>query len=84
MAGKEIFGVMDLAEIIAIMNVGFNLVNMVSGSIMGYVYDFTGSYNGILLAIAVMLAISFVLVVLIYKKKDSLPWEERTVEVAKK
>lgn len=84
LAGKEIFGVMDLAEIIAIMNVGFNLVNMVSGSIMGYVYDFTGSYNGILLAIAVMLAISFVLVILIYKKKDSLPWEERTVEVAKK
>ena len=73
-----------MPEILAVLNIGFNVVNMVSGSIMGYVYDFTGSYNGILLAIAIMLAIAFVLVVLIYKKKESLPWEERVMEVAKK
>ena len=39
----------------------------------------TGSYKAILVAIAVMYAISFVLVYTIYKKKDELPWEEKTV-----
>ena len=83
MGAKQIFGTLDLPEILPLVNIGYNVTNMLASSAIGYVYDFTGSYQAILVAIAVMYAISFGLVWLIFKKKDTLPWEEKVVEAAK-
>ena len=77
MGAKQIFGTLELAEILPLVNIGYNVTNMIASSAIGYVYDFTGSYKAILVAIAAMYAISFVLVYIIYKKKDELPWEEK-------
>ena len=77
MGAKQIFGTLELAEILPLVNIGYNVTNMIASSAIGYVYDFTGSYKAILVAIAAMYAISFVLVYFIYKKKDELPWEEK-------
>ena len=82
MGAKQIFGTLDLPEILPLVNIGYNVTNMLASSAIGYVYDFTGSYKAILVAIAIMYAISFLLVVAIYKKKDSLPWEEKVIEKA--
>ncbi|MBQ1250963.1 MAG: hypothetical protein IIY00_05140, partial [Clostridia bacterium] len=73
---------LDLPEILPLVNIGYNVTNMLASSAIGYVYDFTGSYKAILVAIAIMYAVSFLLVVAIYKKKDSLPWEEKVIEKA--
>lgn len=82
MGAKQIFGTLDLPEILPLVNIGYNVTNMLASSAIGYVYDFTGSYKAILVAIAIMYAVSFLLVVAIYKKKDSLPWEEKVIEKA--
>lgn len=83
MGAKQIFGTLDLPEILPLVNIGYNVTNMLASSAIGYVYDFTGSYQAILVAIAVMYAISFGLVWLIFKKKETLPWEEKVIEAEK-
>lgn len=77
LAPRDVFGIMDYAPIYALLNIGSNIGNMFGASAFGYVYDFTGSYNAVLWAYGILLLLAMVFTVIIYKKKDTLTWEER-------
>lgn len=67
---REKFGNDNYGNVYPKISLGTTISNAVGSSLVGYIYDFTGSYNLVLIMIACFVSVSVLIVIQCYGKKE--------------